>query len=276
MPGFVVDRYGEVAIARVDGAAAEARIADLANATCPPSRALGVRTLAHRSGGKGEVARLDLVRGAPPPDTIRVEEHGVPFVVDLARGQKTGAFLDQRDNRRRVGELARGRRVLNLFSYAGGFSVHAARGGAERVTSVDVASAAHATAQASFRAAGLDPGAHAFVTADAFLDGARRRADTWDVVVSDPPSFAPSEKAPCARWPPTARSTRLAPTCWRPAGSFARRRARATSTPRRSSRRSTTRPLAAGSWRSSRRGAARSPDLASFPEGRYLKFVVLA
>jgi 23S rRNA (cytosine1962-C5)-methyltransferase len=121
----------------------------------------------------------------------------MPFLVDLARGQKTGAFLDQRENRRRVREMARGRRVLNLFSYAGGFSMAAALGGATHVTSVDVAAAAHATAQASFRAAGLDPSAHAFVTADAFafLDGARARRETWDLVVSDPPSFAPSEKA---------------------------------------------------------------------------------
>lgn len=96
-----------------------------------------------------------------------------------------------------MGELARGKRVLNLFSYAGGFSLHAALAGATHVTSVDVAAAAHATAQASFRASGVDPSAHAFVAADvrAFLDGARGRGETWDLIVSDPPSFAPSERA---------------------------------------------------------------------------------
>jgi 23S rRNA (cytosine1962-C5)-methyltransferase len=138
--------------------------------------------------------------GEPMPDTIEVTEHGVPFVVDLARGQKTGAFLDQRENRRRVGEIVQRRgakRVLNLFSYAGGFSLRAALGGAEKVTSVDIAAGAHATAQASFRRAGVDPRAHEFVTADAFafLAEAKRAEKTWDVVVSDPPSFAPSEKA---------------------------------------------------------------------------------
>jgi 23S rRNA (cytosine1962-C5)-methyltransferase len=197
MPGFVVDRYGSVAVARVDGDAAAARLADFARAIGPELETLGVSTLVHRSGGKGETPRLDVLRGPPPPDTIAVREHGVPFVVDLVRGQKTGAFLDQRDNRMRVGELARGRRVLNLFSYAGGFSVHAARGGATHVTSVDVAAAAHATAQATFRAAGVDPSLHAFATADvgAFLDAARARGERWDLVISDPPSFAPSEKA---------------------------------------------------------------------------------
>jgi 23S rRNA (cytosine1962-C5)-methyltransferase len=197
MPGFVVDRYASVTILRTDGDGAAARVADLVQALWPRLARLGVRSLVHRSGKKGEAPRLDRLEGEPPPETVRVLEHGVPFVVDLARGQKTGAFLDQRDNRRRVGELASGRRVLNLFSYAGGFSLHAALGGASHVTSVDVAAAAHATAQASFQAAGVDPRAHAFVTADvqAFLETARERGETWDLVVSDPPSFAANERA---------------------------------------------------------------------------------
>jgi 23S rRNA (cytosine1962-C5)-methyltransferase len=87
--------------------------------------------------------------------------------------------------------------VLNLFSYSGWFGLHAALGGALRVTNVDVATGAHATAQESMRVAGIDPGHHAFVTADvhAFLDRARRDGEHWDLVVSDPPSFAASEKA---------------------------------------------------------------------------------
>jgi 23S rRNA (cytosine1962-C5)-methyltransferase len=197
MPGLVVDRYATVAVVRADGAAAAARVADLADALWPALGAWGVRSLVHRLGSKGEAPRLEVLRGEPPPETITVAEAAVPFVVDLSHGQKTGAFLDQRDNRRRVGELARGRSVLNLFSYAGGFSLHAALGGATHVTSVDVAAGAHATAQASFRAAAVDPSAHAFVVADVqtFLEGARRRGKRWDLVVSDPPSFAPSERA---------------------------------------------------------------------------------
>src|SRR6185369_7528503 len=89
------------------------------------------------------------------------------------------------------------RRALNLFSYAGGFSIAAALGGAGHVTSVDVAAGAHASAQRTFRANDVDPAAHAFVTADvfAFLDQARARGDRFDLVISDPPSFAPSERA---------------------------------------------------------------------------------
>ena len=145
------DSYASVAVARSDGAAIAKRIDELADALWPALQALGVGTLVHRTGARGQPPALELLRGDPPPSTIRVEEHGVPFLVDLEHGQKTGAFLDQRENRRRVGELAPGKRVLNLFSYSGGFSLHAALRGASLVTSVDVSAAAHATAQESFR-----------------------------------------------------------------------------------------------------------------------------
>ena len=197
MPGVVIDRYGEVAVVRPDGEAATRVVA------------ARERLLVERLGREGVRLVVSKPREAPPrvlgaegrevPASVRVTEHGVPFFVDVARGQKTGAFLDQRENRRRVGELvlARGARTaLNLFSYAGGFSQRAALAGA-KVTSVDVAAQAHATAQRSFKEAGVDPKAHEFVAADAFafLEDAARAGRTWDVVVSDPPSFAPSEKA---------------------------------------------------------------------------------
>ncbi len=206
-PGFVVDRYGPVAVLRLDGDGASAFAKVLVPVLWKHLEPAGVRTLVQRgvgpqprSGASTTEAKSLHVLGEPMPDTIDVTEHGVPFVVDLARGQKTGAFLDQRENRRRVGEIVRRRgakRVLNLFSYAGGFSLRAALGGAEKVTSVDIAAGAHATAQASFKRAGVDPRAHEFVTADAFafLAEAKRAGRTWDVVVSDPPSFAPSEKS---------------------------------------------------------------------------------
>ena len=197
MPGFVVDRYDHVAVLRTDGDAAAARVNDLVAALTATLATWSVPTLVHRVGIKGQPPQHRTLCGPRPPDTITVKEHGLSFVVDLAHGQKTGAFLDQRDNRRRVGELASGARVLNLFSYAGGFSLFAAAGGARHVTSVDVAAGAHATAQASFRASGLDPGAHAFATADvfAFLEAARTKGQRWDLIVSDPPSFAPNEKS---------------------------------------------------------------------------------
>jgi 23S rRNA (cytosine1962-C5)-methyltransferase len=194
-PGVVVDRYGDAAVLRLDGPAIEAWTERLADPLFARLSARGVRSLALRSTEKGALKKLTPLRGEAPPARITVTEHGVPFVVDLAQGQKTGAFLDQRENRRRVGQLARGRRVLNLFSYAGGFSLHAAHGGAVKCTSVDIAQGAHGTAQASFRAAGVDPEAHDFVTADVFgfLERAAARKERWDLVISDPPNMAPSE-----------------------------------------------------------------------------------
>ncbi len=202
MPGIVVDRYGAIGVLRVDGDAAAHHAPRIARLLRAPLEALGVTTLVERAAGRAgeDKARERRVYfGAPPPDTLTVREHGVPFVVDLLRGQKTGAFLDQRESRKRVGELVRqtkAPRVLNLFSYAGGFSLHAALAGA-KTTSVDIAAQAHATAQASFAAAGLEARGHEFAAADAFafLDEAKRRSRTWELVISDPPSFAPNEKS---------------------------------------------------------------------------------
>jgi 23S rRNA (cytosine1962-C5)-methyltransferase len=200
VPGLVLDRYDTVAVVRLDTEAWTPHLDALTATLQAPLAERGVRSIALRLTGEDGADRRKIRRldGAEPPDRLVVRERGMTMEVDLAHGQKTGAFLDQRENRARVRALSRGcGRVLNLFSYAGGFSVAAALGGAARVTSVDVAAAAHATAQRTFRANGVDPGAHAFVTADvfAFLDQARARGDRFDLVISDPPSFAPSERA---------------------------------------------------------------------------------
>jgi 23S rRNA (cytosine1962-C5)-methyltransferase len=203
-PAFVIDRYADVAILRLDGDAARDVADDLLRDIEAPLRAIGITSLLERipPPRRGEAPEIR-ARFGPIRDRVVVKEHDVPFVVDLVKGQKTGAFLDQRENRRRIGELVTRRvrsegsaRVLNLFSYSGGFSLRAALAGSV-VTSVDIAAAAHATAQESFRLAGVDPRAHAFATADCFawLERAKKDGARWDVVISDPPSFAPSEKA---------------------------------------------------------------------------------
>lgn len=195
-PGMVVDRYGQVAVLRLDTDAWTPHLAAVARALVEPLADRGVRSIALRIAGDGG-RKIEVLAGPAPPDRVVVRERGMAMEVDLSFGQKTGAFLDQRENRARVRALARGKRVLNLFSYAGGFSIAAALGGARHVTSVDVAAAAHATAQRTFRANDVDPAAHAFVSADvfAFLDQARARGQRFDLVISDPPSFAPSERA---------------------------------------------------------------------------------
>jgi 23S rRNA (cytosine1962-C5)-methyltransferase len=208
-PGFVIDRYDDVAVIRIDGDAARALSPILTRDLERVLRDAGITTLLERTSQRTTAAKGDAeaknitVRFGPERSSVRVTEHGVPFVVDLVRGQKTGAFLDQRENRRRIGELVARRkraglgiRVLNLFSYTGGFSQRAALAGGI-VTSVDVATKAHATAQESFVLAGIDPRAHSFVSADAFawLADQKKKEKRWDIVISDPPSFAPNERS---------------------------------------------------------------------------------
>jgi 23S rRNA (cytosine1962-C5)-methyltransferase len=280
VPGVVLDRYDTTAVLRLDGQAILAHLDVLGAALWPLLEPRGIRSLSHRVAGKGGEGQQQLLFGGPLPETIVVRENGIAMVVDLARGQKTGAFLDQRENRARVRELAAGLRVLNLFSYAGGFSTAAALGGASHVTSVDLAQAAHATAQRSMRENGIDPRQHAFVTADAFvyLEGARAKGQTWDLIVSDPPSFAPNEKSR-----PRALSAyrKLHGACaavLAPGGTFCA--ASCSSHVTAEDFASTLDDAALGRTDLSVVGMfgppGDHPTLAAWPEGRYLKFVVMA
>lgn len=194
LPGLVVDVYAGHSIALLDGAGAEALWAPLA---ADLKRALldagyPVETLSMR-----RVGRERKWIGGPPPEAVRIREGEATMEVDLRRGQKTGLFLDQRENRRLVGERSAGLRVLNLFSYTGGFSLAAALGGATKTTTVDIAAPAVEAAKRNFKLSGLKPSEHEFVAADVFdfLSGAIEAGRDFDLVICDPPSFASSEKA---------------------------------------------------------------------------------
>jgi 23S rRNA (cytosine1962-C5)-methyltransferase len=200
VPGVVCDVYGVYAVLRLDGAGALAWRDRVARALEPALVARGVTTLLLRSG-RGEHRRVEAVAvgrlaGAAPSEIIEVRERGMVLRADLVRGQKTGLFLDHRESRQLVRELSRGARVLNLYGYTGGFSAAAALGGARRVTTVDLAPEAVRLAEQTV--ARNAPGvAHEAVAADvpAFLRAAAERGERWDVVVADPPSFAPREDA---------------------------------------------------------------------------------
>ncbi|MEZ4359375.1 MAG: class I SAM-dependent rRNA methyltransferase [Kofleriaceae bacterium] len=194
-PGLVVDVYAGVAVAMFDGRAAAAFWTPRLPAVLRGLVAGGVDL--DRTWVKGDR------RGAPPyaigpapPEVVEIREDDARFGVDVISGQKTGFFLDQRDNRRCVAAHAAGAEVLNLFCYNGGFSLKAGLGGAARVTSVDSAPRAIESLADNLRRTGLPPEAHELVCADAFefLAQARRQGRTWDLVIADPPSFAPSER----------------------------------------------------------------------------------
>lgn len=193
LPGVVCDVYGAFAVLRFDGEGVLALRDAIVGALEPVLRTRGVETLLERSGRQAERA-VRAVFGEAPSGLAWVREHAMRMPVDLLLGQKTGMFLDHREWRRRVRELSRGARVLNLYGYTGGFSVAAGLGGAVHVTTVDVAQRAIELANEAWKANGLEERAHAGVVADvpAFLAETR---GSWDLVVSDPPSFAPKESA---------------------------------------------------------------------------------
>lgn len=191
LPGLVVDRYADVVVIKPDGPVAEA-FWDVEALARRLHEILGVPNIYLRTRSRGGAEGRPLVGGVPSLTPFR--EGPATLHVDVVSGQKTGMFLDQREHRMRIGGFARGRRTLNVFGYTGGFSIHAGLGGASHVTTVDLAAPAIAQAEASWRANGLPPERHRGVTADAFafLEAASQR---WELVVLDPPAFAPNRKS---------------------------------------------------------------------------------
>jgi 23S rRNA (cytosine1962-C5)-methyltransferase len=271
-PGLVVDAYADTAVMVFDGPAAAAFWRPrLSNVLTGLERSGAVLAHAWLRAERGTRGSGEAVRGDPPAEVAMIEDDA-RFWVDVRAGQKTGFFLDQRDNRRTIRRHAAGASVLNLFSYTGGFSLHAALGGAARVTSVDVAAPAIAALGKNLALSGLPDEAHELVVADAFdfLARARGQGRRWDLVIVDPPSFAPSERARPAALRAYAKLAAAARAVVEPGGRFA---------------------LASCSshvteadllgilhdpelrLRASAGAASDHPALPAFPEGRYLKFL---
>jgi 23S rRNA (cytosine1962-C5)-methyltransferase len=199
LPGLVVDDYDGVVVVKVYTAAWIPHLRDVVPVLVDRTAPSSVIVRFARSVSPPE--SLGLVEGAvlhgpPPTEPVVFLENGLRFEAHPTTGQKTGHFLDQRDNRALVGELAAGRRVLDVFSCTGGFSVHAAAGGATEVHSVDLSAPAIAAAERNMSANAVLPAVaacrHVGRHGDAFevMDGLRRRGERFDLVVIDPPSFA--------------------------------------------------------------------------------------
>lgn len=198
LPGLVVDRYGDVLSVQATTEGTE-RARELwlpaLRARVPGAAIVQRNDLASRKG-EGLSLEDEILAGGPIPARAAFRERGLTFVAEVSAGQKTGFFLDQRENRHLVRGLAGGRRVLNLFSYSGAFGVAALAGGASRVVHVDVSQAALDLARENHRANGQradEPDAPArTVCADVFEDLRARVAagETWDLIVTDPPAFA--------------------------------------------------------------------------------------
>lgn len=197
-PGLVLDRYDTTLVLKLYAAAWLTRlplIRDLILAELRPERL--VLRLSRNLEGTESLHDGAMLHGSEPDGPVVFLESGLRFEADVLRGQKTGFFLDQRENRRRVESLARGGDVLNAFSFSGGFSLYAARGGAKSVTDLDLSRHALDSADRNFALNRDDPHIaacrHESVQADAFAWLEQARPASFDLVVVDPPSLAKRE-----------------------------------------------------------------------------------
>ncbi len=280
LPGIVCDRYGRYAVMRCYASSMEQFLLPIAKLI---GSALNLRGVALRAGRDDESSdsgqKLTALWGELPPPELTVEENSLKFITDPWRGQKTGMFLDQRDNRQLIRNLADGKRVLNLFAYSGGFSVYALAGGARTAVSVDVSKPA---LEAAERNVALNPaaGEHSALAADIF-DALPRWVEQearYDMVILDPPSLANNASQRRRARRAYLRLNRDALRLVEPGGLLATA--------------SCTAQVAPDAFREVVAEAARAAEVRvqviaenahaldhpvplSFPEGRYLKFMVL-
>jgi len=193
IPGLIVDRYGDVLVLQSLTAGCEFWRETLADLLLEET---GASTIYERSDAdvrelEGLAPHVGPLRGTCP-ERITITEYALRFTVDIAHGHKTGFYLDQRHNRQRVGQLARGRDVLNCFCYTGGFTVHALAGGANAVLSIDSSADALALGRENVAINGLSAEKAEWLEGDVFqlLRKLRDQARSFDMIILDPPKFA--------------------------------------------------------------------------------------
>lgn len=288
LPGVVVDLYGAFAVLKLYSAGLAAHRSAIVEALRGELALEGIYGRDEEIGRSDEddglsdrdspPARGRPLWGAEPPAEVVVREHGMRIAVDLRAGQKTGYFLDQRENRFALRRFARGRsRAANCFAYSGGFSVSAALGGAREVISVDRDAGALQLARRNFELNGIDPAPHGFVAGDV-LDFLRGERKPFDLIVLDPPAFAKSQKAVPAALDGYASLHRAALQVLAPGGILAT----ASCSARVSAEQfvGAIREAAAKTHTDlqlleEKRQPPDHPALLSFPEGKYLKFFIL-
>lgn len=285
LPGVIVDLYGRYAVLKLYSAGLTPYrhlIVEAVKAAVPELEGIIGRDEVGRDDAEEDDGRGSgrMLFGPPAPELLSIRERGATFLVDAYRGQKTGFFLDQRENRHLIRRLAKGRDVLNCFSFSGGFSVNAALGGANSVFSVDQDPDAIALARENFTRNGLPAEKHDFLAADVFkvIQSFKDEGRTFDLIILDPPAFAKSQRAVQAAIDGYASLNRQALGILRPGGLLATASCSARVTP--------------GDFMGAVREAAYKAgvDLAlveeryqppdhpvrlQFPEGKYLKFYVL-
>lgn len=223
LPGLIVDQYADTCVVKLYTTAwlphLRPALQALRAAALTPVQRIVLRLSRHVAQLPHSLYGLYdgiTLLGAPPTEMTPFLENGLHFVADLVAGQKTGFFLDQRDNRARVEPLTAGKSVLNVFAYTGGFSLYAARGGASQVVSLDLSQPALATAMRNFKLnqhnRRVAAAAHELLVGDAFrvMTQLRESGRRFDVVVVDPPAFAQRQDQVERALTAYARLTRLA------------------------------------------------------------------
>lgn len=195
LPGLIVDRYADTLVLQAGTLGIDQRKQMLAELLLELT---DCRTVVERSEmalrrQEGLGMASGLLAGAPPTSSVEVIEHGKRFWVDLAEGQKTGFYSDQRSNRQRVAAYCAGKRVLNAFSYTGAFAVHALSAGASHVTNLDSSAEVLAQAETHLRINGFDPAQVSTQIVGDVFDVLRQWRDSgqqpFDLIILDPPKF---------------------------------------------------------------------------------------
>jgi len=190
VPGLIVDRYGEFLVVQCVALGMSRLEALWLPALEEVFAPRGILDRTQKARHDANLDRRDrLLAGEDPGEPVWIEEDHIRHRVDLAAGQKTGLYLDQRENRRLIRSLARGRRVLNAFAYTGGFGTSAGLGGAREVVAVETSGAALEVAREDWAANGLDP-AKLHCLREPAQEVLRRDEEPFDLIILDPPAFA--------------------------------------------------------------------------------------
>jgi len=199
LPGLIVDKYADFLSVQILSTGIESAKATIIDILCKALKPKGIfdRSDATARTHEGITAENGLLWGEAPAEFIAVKENGINYNINIAEGQKSGFYCDQRDNRRILAEYTQGKKVLDCFSYSGGFSLNAFKNGAKEVTSVDSSALAIETLKQNIELNTFDAKKHIAIQSDVNkqLRVFKEEGKKFDVIILDPPKYAPSRSA---------------------------------------------------------------------------------
>lgn len=199
LPGLIVDKFNDYLSVQFLTAGTDVRkeiICDALEKLVHP-KGIYERSDAAARSLEGLAKSNQLLRGEMPPEDLIIKENGYLFYMNIVDGQKSGYFLDQRENRKKVAKYCKGKRVLDTFSYTGGFSINAIKAGAKKLVSVDSSALASEYLKKNLILNNISVEEHQVITSDVFqyLRDAKRDLKSWDVIILDPPKLAPNRQS---------------------------------------------------------------------------------